>query len=213
MLQLCNDSTEAYIIISHTASKIFSGLSGGLAIYNKFTNEQETVGTWGDQPVIKSSFKSEECWAFRTGEMYIVNDPVKDVMCRHFASTPTNAYICIPLIVQNQILGMLNFNSSHSHNITSYQQQVINNFSEIIKLSLSNIQLKEKLSEQAINDPLTGLVNRRYLYDVLPPMLQHVIRTKQIISLCMIDIDFSRTLMIHMDIMRVMKFLNILEHY
>lgn len=192
MLQLCHDSTEAYNIISHNASKIFSGISGGLAVFNKLTNHQETVGTWGEHPVLKSSFRSEDCWAFRSGDVYIINDPEKDVICNHFQPMPSITSICIPLIVQNQILGMLNFNFSRGKNITSYQQQVINNFTEIIKLSLSNIQLKEKLSEQAIHDPLTGLLNRRYLYDVLPRLLQHAIEIRQTISLCMIDIDFFK---------------------
>ena len=38
---------------------------------------------------------------------------------------------------------------------------------EGIKLALSNIDLREKLREQAIHDPLTGLYNLRYLEDSL----------------------------------------------
>ena len=192
MLQLCHDSEEAYNIISHTASEIFSGLSGGLAVFNKYTNNQETACTWGDNPLLKSSFTSDDCWAFRSGNIYISSNPKIDETCHHFDPLPSSTYICIPLIVQSQVLGMLNFSALAGHIITSYQRQVINNFSEIIKLSLSNIQLKEALSEQAIHDPLTELLNRRYLYDVLPQMLQHTIRTKRILSVCMIDLDYFK---------------------
>lgn len=192
MLQLCHDSTEAYNIISHTAAEIFSGLNGGLAIFNKSANNQETMGTWGDHPLLKSVFKSENCWAFRSGNIYINNDPRKEEVCHHFDSSPLSTYICVPLIVRSQVLGLLNFSAAPGHVITSYQQQVINNFSEAVKLSLSNIQLKEALSEQATHDPLTGLFNRRYLYDVLPQMLQLAARTKKILSICMLDIDFFK---------------------
>lgn len=192
MLQLCQDSTEAYYIISHTASEIFSRLSGGLAIFNKFTKEHETVNTWGESPLLKPSFKSDDCWAFRSGNIYVVNDPKKDAICHHFEPLPESMYLCIPLIAQGEVLGLLHFSAPAEHMIESYQQQVINNFSEIIKLSLSNIKLKEALSEQAIHDPLTGLLNRRYLYKFLPGMLQHTIQTKKNLSVCMIDIDFFK---------------------
>ena len=192
MLQLCQDSLEAYPIIAHTASEIFMGLSGGLSIFNKLTNEQETVGQWGKNPLLKSLFKSEDCWAFRSGNAYIVNDKNSGATCRHFASPPPGSYTCIPLIVQSQVLGMLNFTAPEGSKITHYQQQIINNFSEVIKLSLANIQLKEALSDQAIHDPLTGLLNRRYLYDVLPQILLHAIRTQNILSVCMVDVDFFK---------------------
>lgn len=192
MLQLCRDSFEAYSIISNTAAEIFTNLSGGLAIFNKLTNQQETVGTWGEQSLLKPNFNSEDCWAFRSGNTYIVHDPKKDALCSHYNEKPASTAICLPLLVQSQVLGMLNFNAHPGQEITSYQQEVINNFSEIIKLSLSNIQLKEVLSEQAIHDPLTELLNRRYLYDLLPQLMQHIIQSDQILCICMIDIDFFK---------------------
>lgn len=192
MLQLCHNSKEAYPIISHAAQELFSGLSGGLAILNKLTNEQETMIRWGDHPLLKSSFKPVDCWAFRAGNTYVVNDVATDSICDHFESLPSNGYVCLPLIVQSQVIGMLNFNASEDHNITHYQQQIINNFSEIIKLSLANINLNEALRDQAIHDPLTGLYNRRYLSEWLPQMLQNALRAKSILCLCMLDLDFFK---------------------
>ncbi len=70
MLQLCHNSLEAYPIISHKAQKIFTGFSGGLTIFNKLTNEQEVVARWGNNSLLKSFFKSEDCWAFRSENIY-----------------------------------------------------------------------------------------------------------------------------------------------
>ncbi len=90
---------------------------------------------------------------------------------------------------------MLNFNVPTGHTITRYQQQIITNFSErVIKLSLANIHLNEALSDQAIHDPLTRLLNRRYLYECLPQMLQHSIRTKHSLCVCMLDLDFFKSI-------------------
>jgi diguanylate cyclase (GGDEF)-like protein/PAS domain S-box-containing protein len=192
MLQLCHESSAAYPIISHSAQKIFPELSGGLTIFNKLTNEQETVARWGESPLLKLFFKSEECWAFRSGNIYTVNILKKDSICSHFDTPPSGGYTCLPLIVQGQVLGMLHFNCSEGHTLTSYQQQIINNFSEIVKLSLANIHLNEVLREQAIHDPLTGLLNRRYLYECLPQMLLHALRAKHSLCVCMLDIDYFK---------------------
>ena len=121
-----------------------------------------------------------------------MNDIKKDSICSHFETKPLGGYTCLPLVVQNQVLGMLHFNCSEGHVLTRYQQQIISNFSEIVKLSLANIHLNEALREQAIQDPLSGLLNRRYLYEYLPPMLQHAIRAKQSLCICMIDIDYFK---------------------
>ncbi len=188
MLQLCHVSAEAYPIISHTAQELFIGLSGGIATWNKQTDELETVAHWGDNSLLKPVFKSTDCWAFRSGNVYLVNDPHKELICHHFKSSPSGAYLCLPLIIKNQVIGLLNFNAPAKHVITSYQQQIINNFSEIIKLSMANINLNEVLREQAIHDPLTGLFNRRYLNECLPQM----IRTKRTLCVCMIDLDYFK---------------------
>ena len=192
MLQLCHESSEAYPIISHSAQKIFPELSGGLTIFHELNDEQETVARWGENPLLKLFFKSAQCWAFRAGNIYTVNDPKKDSICSHFEAPPLGGYTCLPLIVQNQVLGMLHFNCAEGHTLTRYQQQIISNFSEIIKLSLANIHLNEALREQAIHDPLSGLLNRRYLHEYLPHMLQHAIRTNHSLCVGMIDIDYFK---------------------
>lgn len=192
MLQLCHDSMEAYPIVSQAAQNLFSELSGGMAMLNETTHEQETVERWGEKPLLKSFFNSVDCWAFRSGKTHFVESPKKNLLCQHFESSPPSSYICIPLIVQSQIIGLLNFSAAKNKMITHYQEQAINNFGEIIKLSLANIHLHESLREQAIHDSLTGLYNRRYLNEWLPQMVQHVIHTKNHLCVCMIDLDYFK---------------------
>lgn len=50
-------------------------------------------------------------------------------------------------------------------------------------------QVNEKLKQQALRDPLTGLFNRRYLNETLPRELQRVSRQKQPLSVILLDID------------------------
>ncbi len=61
-----------------------------------------------------------------------------------------------------------------------------------IQRMISELVLKEKLSEKAFKDALTGLYNRHYLDDYYQRILAHSIRHKQSLSLCIIDIDFFK---------------------
>jgi diguanylate cyclase (GGDEF)-like protein len=68
-------------------------------------------------------------------------------------------------------------------------RQLALSFAESIKMSISNLKLREALREQAIRDPLTGLYNRRYLENVLPRELNRSVRSQRPMSVVMVDID------------------------
>ena len=60
---------------------------------------------------------------------------------------------------------------------------------ETIKLSLSNLKLRDELRQQAIHDPLTGLFNRRYLEETLPRDLYQAQRRNAPLCVVMLDLD------------------------
>lgn len=60
---------------------------------------------------------------------------------------------------------------------------------DAIKLSLSNLRLREKLREQALTDQLTGLGNRYYLEDNLSRELAHTLRRDATVCVALLDID------------------------
>jgi diguanylate cyclase (GGDEF)-like protein/PAS domain S-box-containing protein len=60
---------------------------------------------------------------------------------------------------------------------------------------LEEIQkLQEALREQAIRDPLTGLYNRRYLYETLGQEMARSLREGQTLSIMMMDVDHFKQL-------------------
>lgn len=191
-LQTCQNSTEAYEIIAHTAKELFPNLSGGLVIRHHDSNEMETVQTWGDVQCLKQSFSIDDCWALREGHVYIVNKIKDGIVCQHFNPLPLSGYLCVPLIVQSGVIGILELNAGHDNIILDHQQQLAITFCEVLRLCLRNIFLKESLSEQVIQDPLTGLFNRRYLDATLPVMIRRTIRNSKILCVAMVDIDFFK---------------------
>lgn len=191
-LQTCQELKEAYSIISHSIQEIFPDLSGGLCLRQDTTNEMETVQRWGSIQILKATFELDDCWALRESHVYIVNNTNTGLICNHFDSRPSNGYMCLPLIVQNGVIGMLELNANTTGSISDYQQQLAITLSEVLRLSIANIKLRESLNEQAAHDPLTGLYNRRYLNDALPRELQRVIRAKRTLCVVMLDLDYFK---------------------
>ena len=60
---------------------------------------------------------------------------------------------------------------------------------ETIKLSLSNLALRDELRHQSIHDTLTDLFNRRYLDETLPRELHMARRRNAPLSVVMLDLD------------------------
>ena len=140
---------------------------------------------------MKPSFLLEDCWALRRGQMHEVTDPATSLVCSHFSHPPQTGSVCLPLMVQGEILGVLTLldGSAHRGEHTLSLQQLAVTFGETIKLSLSNLKLREELRQQAVRDPLTGLYNRRYLDDVLPREL--LLAQRRNIPLCVVVLDID----------------------
>jgi diguanylate cyclase (GGDEF)-like protein len=69
-------------------------------------------------------------------------------------------------------------------------EKELRNKNQVLQFQLEAIeQLQAELREQAIRDPLTGLYNRRYLYETMGRELARAQREKYLISFMMIDID------------------------
>jgi len=69
------------------------------------------------------------------------------------------------------------------------QQRLAVAVGEAIKLALSNLNLQNKLREQAIRDPLTGLLNRRFLEETLARDVYRAQRRNSPLCVAMLDLD------------------------
>lgn len=123
-----------------------------------------------------------------------------DVHARHpaYQAFGLESYIGIPIHVDNEIYGTLNFSSP-----TPYYRKFKEIDIDVMKLMASWIevelvrraqeqrlqQLNEKLEYQALYDPLTGLPNRRCLFKKLNAEVAKLREGEGIGSLAVIDID------------------------
>lgn len=191
-LLTCDHSTDAYEIISHTASEIFPEMSGGLFQFNSLENQMEMVIEWGKIKILKKKFNLSDCWGLREGHLYHIADPAKELLCHHFSTAPVTGTLCMPQIHEKGFTGMIVLIGNAGEDISSFNEQLAMVFNDTIRLALSNIHLREKLLEQSIHDSLTTLYNRRYLDEMLPRKLKLNIQEKQKLYVSMIDIDFFK---------------------
>jgi diguanylate cyclase (GGDEF)-like protein/PAS domain S-box-containing protein len=191
LLQSCVTLVEAYQVITLTAGDLFPGHNGFLAILYGTDQHLEVVARWGIETITQSAFSLQDCWALRRGQLHEVDDPQTGLLCHHFVHSPQTGYLCLPLTVQGETLGVLCLIDKGMQKGRQQfgVQQLAVTVGETIKLSLSNLKLRDELRQQAIHDPLIGLFNRRYLDETLPRELHMAQRRNAPLCVVMLDID------------------------
>lgn len=191
MLLTCTNCTEAYSRIGLIAQQLFTKVSGALVI-NNGNQVMEIVSHWGENNILKQQFHPSDCFALRSGNTIIVNDPKENVPCPHYMTYPQGGYICMPLIAHGKTLGGLYLFAEKGQRIPKNIKNVANILGDIIKITIANIKLLELLEDQSIHDPLTGLYNRRYLNESLPHELERIERNKGKLCIAMLDLDLFK---------------------
>ncbi len=148
LLQSCSTTTEAYPIIAAAAKLVFPQASGALAQAETGTHELTRVAAWGANQLTPTEFLVEDCWGLRTGQRREVAGPEDAVQCRHFSRTPPGPYICLPLMVQGQTRGLLHLGLGAGGVIDDDLRQSMQSFGDVVKLSLANINLRERAVHQ-----------------------------------------------------------------
>lgn len=188
-LQICVVAEEAYPRINLIAQELFPELSGGLSVYNKLANQLETVIQWGETQLLPKVFFPIDCFAIREANINLVDDPKKEVPCSHYISPPQGGYLALPLMMQNELIGVIHLLAPAGKKIRQHQQDMVVSFGNIVKLALANINLRVSLSDLSLHDPLTNLYNRRYLNEFLSRELIRIAREKSTLCAAMLDID------------------------
>jgi len=198
MLQACRSVAETYQVIIDSIQQLFPNHSGALSLYDEQLDKYCFVAEFGGNSFIGLSFKKEECWSLRRGRMHVAKQLNEKSICEHFTSEPENGYICVPLTVSDEQLGMLHIysgiaaQSSVKH--ARFQeieqlQQVLLTASEHIALAIANLKLRESLWLQSVRDKLTGLFNRRYMEETLEREVLKAHRYGKSVAIIMTDVD------------------------
>ncbi|MFW6286896.1 MAG: diguanylate cyclase, partial [Candidatus Sumerlaeota bacterium] len=198
LLQACQTVDETDAVVMQLMEQLFPEDAGMLARYVSDQNYLEPVALWGEPESVESDFAVEDCWALRRGKVHDVARHEDKLLCRHLTGEPPEGYMCVPLMAQGELLGLMHLewsaiDASLSEDSREAQLQskksLLRTVTEQLALALANLKLREQLRAQSIRDQLTGLYNRRYMEEALTRELHRAQRAQQTLGIIMLDVD------------------------
>lgn len=184
MLAACNSIEEVQKVLSEIVPKVIGNLPCAVSLVNEKGHLIETKIQWSGNWSGEKVFGGDECWALRKGRFHISKDEHSSVTCGHMGENKDRT-LCVPLLAHGNAIGLLHVVLAES----DADMNLIFTLSEHLGLALANINMQEKLREQAIKDPLTKLYNRRYMDEAFERELNRCQRHDVVMSIAIIDID------------------------
>ncbi|MDQ4065780.1 MAG: diguanylate cyclase, partial [Actinomycetota bacterium] len=149
---------------------------------------------WAEQVLASKSRFGEGItgWAVEHREAVLTNEAHLDPRVSLVPGTPIEpeALICVPLIARGAIKGALNlYRTGSEARFTTREFELAKRFADAAALAIDNAQTREALQQLAQTDPLTGLYNHRFFHERLRAELIRAGRSRDSVSLLMVDID------------------------
>jgi len=189
LLHGCLTAEEVYAIAAEFARQLLPAESGTIWALSAMQNLLEPVASWGQIATGERAFTRDECWALRLGKVHWVEDPHSRLLCRHVSHPAVGDYICVPMMAQGEVVGVLHLQARPQEHLTESKQRLTVAAAEQIAQALANLRVRQALSQQAVRDPLTTLFNRRYLEESLERELRRAARNQRSLGVIMLDLD------------------------
>jgi diguanylate cyclase (GGDEF)-like protein/PAS domain S-box-containing protein len=188
LLRACRSVEEAYGVIEPMARQLFPQESGAISIIGAGSGLVETVAQWGAAPSA-AIFSTDDCWALRRGRPHTVDHGERGLVCKHAGELGESASICVPLLAQGELLGLLHLKVGEHGRSFDTRFRFVMTVAEHVSLAIANLKLRETLRSQSIRDPLTSLFNRRYMEESLEREMRRAARGQHPVGIIMLDLD------------------------
>ena len=198
LLQACESVDEAFAVITYALGSMFSGLTGAIYVYRASRNVLEVKARWGGW-VGTEILVPTECWALRRGQRHLVDLDDSALSCKHVA-TRSGDSICIPMSAHGETVGLLHLmghravTADSSRHLTRAKQSLGVAVAEQTALALANLELRERLRLQALRDPLTGLLNRRFVEEWIDREVARTDTSGRAFGVIMADVDHFKAI-------------------
>jgi len=194
MLQTCTSAKECSEVIARYARQLIPDHGGTLFLQDPQNDVFETVATWGELAPVPQVITEDECWALRRSKPHMIRGKGSNVACSHLPQPTPFFSVCVPLSAHGEVLGLLNVHGNDLPDEDREYQlgnvtQLAERIADYASLALADIKLRDSLRTQAIQDPLTGLYNRRFMEAALHREMRRAERHGDSIGVLMLDID------------------------
>lgn len=195
LLQACDSVDEAFDAMAVSLTSLFAGLSGVVYLYRASRNVLEPKVMWGSFTDVHTLLP-QDCWGLRRGQSHSVTASNPTLMCRHQVRHTGNS-MCVPMSAHGEISGLLHLtddtsmpsSGSNSGRLTAAKKSLASAVGEQSALALANLDLRETLRLQALRDPLTGLLNRRFVDEWIEREVGRTDRSGRSFGVIMADLD------------------------
>lgn len=195
------DNEDFWMVLAQSSAELMRAERGSILIYDEETEGfivKAAVGERAD--IIK--MEASDSLGSRIAKSVLHNARpliVKDVKKAGFLPAPTDweyktdSFICYPIVISGRKMGVLNLTDKIDGGYYDEKDlEILQMLAPQIALALDHTSLSRKAGEfeqLSITDPLTGLVNRRYLEERLHEEISRSQRHGYPMSFMMIDVD------------------------
>ena len=196
VLQSATDYGDANQVLKATAADLLPGFGGALYVFNNSRDRLVLSTSWGQEGSVTphETIQPDRCWALKRGKPHLNHAEGSKLCCEHHHGDDT--VLEIPMIARGEIMGLFQLFAkgpdaeARLDGVTGLASAIADGMS----LALANMGLREKLRNQALRDPLTGLYNRRYMEDCLQRFVRLAERENREVSVVMVDLDHFKRL-------------------
>jgi diguanylate cyclase (GGDEF)-like protein len=131
--------------------------------------------------------------AIRTKQTQFIRDVSKDPDFLR-AAYDIESEICVPLIKEGNVLGILNVEAIRGHPLTEDDVAILTALTGPVAIAVENARLHTEVKSLALTDGLTNLYNRRAFDRILESEVARALRYDSPLTLIMIDVDSFKEL-------------------
>jgi diguanylate cyclase (GGDEF)-like protein len=184
-MQACLSYPQLGQLLGTYLPYFFPHQSGRLVLFSNASEIFTVLADWGEAKPL-AAVEQQCCYP----QIQLDQQPGTGQECRQcqVVHCPAQMTKCIVLGMVNDTTCIVQLVQLEAEPFSSVQTALIKKLSEQILFVMQRLLLLEDLQDQALHDPLTGLLNRRYAETVLNSLC-HAANRQQNFSLILIDID------------------------
>ncbi|MEW6427895.1 MAG: diguanylate cyclase [Thermodesulfobacteriota bacterium] len=201
MLQASKDLEETYPVAATTMADLLPGAAGALFMLHEGREQLEKVAQWNGYPDGPELLPLDDCWAIRRNRTHVVRPDHAGDLCKHtIRSEGRLLSFCLPLVGQNEILGMLHlrFDLEKPGNFVMNDEDIngrlrlVTAVADHLSMAQANLRLRQRLHHLSVRDGLTGLFNRRYMEETMLREFKRAERQGHETGVIILDVDFFK---------------------
>jgi diguanylate cyclase (GGDEF)-like protein len=186
-VQACQNQTELSDVVCRFLPQILPTVPGHLFVLAEPGAVLVSNTSWLSPTSSQTPFGIDTCWGLRRGRPHVSEPEGEDVVCHHLHLEEQGG-LCIPLTALGDIVGLLYLELREGiRDDLEAERLYLELIAENIGLAVANLQLRQRLTDMAKRDALTGLLNRRSLDEALNQLIDAP--STAITTCLMIDID------------------------